>query len=49
MEINAIDKDKLRSLRESLSAESLKTVDIRIDFSGVPDISLWANTFVNTD
>lgn len=49
MENTNIDRNKLRDLRASLSSESLKTVDIRVDFSGVPDIALWANAFINTD
>ncbi len=42
------NKEELKKLRESLSSESLKTVNIRIDFSGVPDIGPWITNLINS-
>lgn len=38
----------LADMRRALASDSLKRVDIRFDFSGVPDISSWVTIFPNT-
>ena len=43
------EKEVLKNLRTNLSSESLKTVRIRFDFSGVPDISHWVTDLINSE